>query len=228
MGFVTILVQHSWSMQPNASGKAVETPKEEVKTPGTPPKPIKPSDNVRLTDPYSVLDFINIYNTASSLKERQGLETEIRDILDRLTRLVLQSEIPDPIREGSSKKSRIDKAFLESNSDLSINKTRCCAAQARSSLVAFSYCRTRNLREKALDVLIQALNVNYLSHDLVEIEQLLFLLNELKQALELAVDKARSKRSLLSNASVDEDTDNITIDSRVLVDVHLERLLQVF
>jgi hypothetical protein len=204
MGFVTILVQHSWSMQPNSISK-------KSKSPSRPSKKREKSTDVRLTDIKSVAQLIERFNRSDS--SLTHLDIEIRDVLDRLARLCLQSSIPDT--------ARIDpiRVFLKAvknpvSSDLiAQDKNRFYAAQGRISLVAYANCKTRHLSDKALDILIEALDTNLLSFDGSESQSLFELIVNLIQALQISFDKARS-----------EEPEKM----RVTVNQHMERLLKVF
>ena len=237
MGFVTILVQHSWSMVPNGSENSTKSnlvspasrnsQKRSDSKSNSVNKSIK-SNQVRLTDLSSIRSFMEAYNRASTVYQRQIMECEIRDILDRLSRLTLQSSITDTGRIDTIRSSlKPVRSHSQTSSESGSDKTRFYAAQARLSLVVFSSCRTRHLRERALDILLESLDTNALSYDPQESKLLFQLLDELRMALELVVDRARSKRSLIMSETESGDVRGTDVDMRVSVDGHMERLLKV-
>ena len=204
MGFVTVLVQHSWSMQPSKSCR--KPAKTSIGS-----RPNKKNQPVRLTDIKSVIRFTDQFNRSDSAN-RRFLESEARDILDRLARLSLQSSILDPVRIDPIRQSLKAVRKPVTPDSVGQDKTRFYAAQARISLVAFGTSQALHLRDKALDILIEALDTNLLSYDASESKCLFDLIIHLKKAVQIAVDNTR--------------TENPT-EMRVNADSHMERLLKV-
>ena len=206
MGFVTILVQHSWSMRPG-------TMKKESTTSSNPHKDQSKNRSVRLTDFKSVAKLIERFNQSDPSITQKPIEVEVRDVLDRIARLSLQSSILDTARVDPIRVSLKAVKKPDSSDIVGQDKTRSYAAQARISLVAYDACKTLHLRDKALDILLEALDTNILSFDRSESNALFQLIIQLTKALQFAIDKARS-----------EDPAQM----RVAVDNHLERLLKVY
>lgn len=204
MGFVTILVQHSWSLQPNSKSKPAQTSHR--------PKDRQKNINVRLTEGKTVSKLIEKFNRSDSAVAHQSMEVEIRDVLDRLAKLSLQSCIVDTARIDPIRVSLNAVKKLVSSDLIGQDKTRLYAAQARISLVAYAHCINRHLSDKALNILLEALDTNRLSFDGSESSCLFQLIIQLTRALQVSIDKARS-----------EDTSEM----RVAVDGHMERLLKV-
>lgn len=206
MGFVTILVQHSWALQPNRivnKSRSSYHPAADKK---------KPNNDIRLTDIKSVAKLIERFNRSDSTMAQQLLEVEIRDVLDRLARLSLQSSIPDIARIDPIRGSLKAMKKMEVSDLVWRDKTMFYSAQARISLVAYSTCKIRHLGNKALDILLEALDTNLLSFDVSESNRLFQLIIQQTKALQTLIDKARS-----------EDFSEM----RVAVDNQLERLLKV-
>lgn len=172
---------------------------------------------MRLTDYRAVRKFIDSYNKSASPSKESG----IRDVLDRLTKMTLQSNIPDTNRvdQFRSNKESQKKSSPSSlkQTDLNIDKTRMYAAQARTSLMTFAYCHTRHLQEKAIDILIEALETNTLSHSTSETEILFQILDEARLALEATINSVRNQR--MYDAASDTD-------GRLFVDLEMERILK--
>jgi hypothetical protein len=212
-------------MQPNSDGLPQPDPNtDETHQSPSSRRRSRSSNNIRLTESESLKKLVNVYNSTTKPETRRKYEHEIRDLLQRLQGLILQSSIVDENRVDSFRSSENAAAARKSTNSSFSEKTRRYSSQARSSLVAFSFCRAKALREKGLDVLNEALNINYLGSDSFELDNLLILLKELQSAVETLVDKIKSKRSLLSNESIASSSN---IDMRIPVDTHLERLLLV-
>jgi hypothetical protein len=193
-------------MQPNSHSK------KPSKSPSRPSKGRKKSADVRLTDIKSVARLIEKFNRSDSTIAQQIIDVEIRDVLDRLARLSLQSSIPDTARIDPIRVSLKAVKKPLSSDFIAQDKTRFYAAQGRISLVAYANCKTRHLSDKALDILIEALDTNLLSFDGSESQCLFELIVQLTCALQVSIDKARS-----------EDPEKM----RVTVNQHMERLLKV-
>jgi hypothetical protein len=230
MGFVTVLVKHNWSLQPSQTNRQLTVSSATATAHQQQSSSSKMTNSkklTRLTDKASIQMFIKRYNVAASDNERQHLESEIRELLDRLSRLVLLSCLSDPVRQDSIRqslksvfnikaKTKIAGKKFDARQEPSVEKTKVVASQARLSLICYSYCRTKHIKDKAMDILLEALNTNVLAYDSKETELLFDLVDELRLALEHTVDKIKQK-----------DTDRKDSDPRIPIDIHIEKLLQV-
>jgi hypothetical protein len=176
------------------------------------------SEPMRLTDYHAVRKFMDSYNKSASPAKESG----IRDVLDRLTKMTLQSNIPDPNRVDQFRSNQVSQTKSSPSSlkqtDLSIDKTRMYAAQARTSLMTFAHCQTRHLREKAMDILIEALETNTLSYAASETENLFQILDVARLALESIVNSAGNQPA--------DDASSSESDGRLFVDLEMERVFK--
>ena len=217
MGFVTVLVQHSWSMQPSGMEESSPQSSRSGSKKSTKRVNKKVPQPTRLSDPDSIQAFVHSYNSAHSLSSRQSKESEARDILERLSKLILQSCIPD-----SNRLDLIRSKMIKSNDPSKTkDKTRFFSSQSRSSLVVFASIKTRHLKEKAIETLLEALDTNCLSYDANECLHLFQLAKYLKKSLESLIDKAKSKRSLISRIDAEP-----TLDERVPIDSFMQKILR--
>ena len=234
MGYVTILVQHSWSMQPNGAESSSIGPSTDPKNSSPTQLQRSSPQTVRLTDPSSIQSFINGYNHLKDKGPICKMEKDMRDVLDRLGRLTLQSTIPDlnrldSIRLSMTSKSsssampknrQIDAQRTAEKSSGNVEKARLYASQGRISLVLFSRSKSGHFRNQSLAILLEALDTNALSSSKEETGLLIQLLRESRKTLERMVDGARNRRSLATDSNED-------VDIRVVVDHHMESLLKV-
>ncbi|KAJ3414575.1 hypothetical protein HDV05_006314 [Chytridiales sp. JEL 0842] len=261
MGFVTVLIQHSWAMQPAG---AADIPDGQKATHGS---DAKLSDNVRISVPSSVASFVKVFNMANSDALRRKCDNMALDILARLEHMVLTSCVTDnlrkdpmrgslksqeemvvsvkPTKQQKPKKSDSETPTRDSGTSKSTEKDtvsrvkkRRYASQARRSVVALAKARSRYIRAKAMDLVLEALDTNELDVDEVEITNLLLLVTELVEFVESTIEgrKRRIRQAKLVGEEVGEDGEAKDVSykegtrkadgSIVLnVDEHLERLI---
>ncbi|KAJ3102940.1 hypothetical protein HDU97_000179 [Phlyctochytrium planicorne] len=202
-------------MQPASS-----LPPEDIQGQKKSNKKLKISD-VRISVPSSVQAFAKFYNS-TLIQEHDPYDRIAQDILKRLEHMVFSSLIKDPLRNGSTCASASScHNDLDNSGKLSTSKkTKRYCAQARRSLLALSRIRSREVRDKCLDLLLEALDVNSLESDDAEVANLLLFVNEITDVLEIAIIQRRRRKR--QGKHVNEKADHF-----VLIDDYIEKLLMI-
>lgn len=253
MGFVTIHVQHGWKIESSKSSKnGLPTPYKvptvspdsrslpnsntesgTLSAPGLQKPPL--SSLIRLTLPASVAQLVKYFNCTQETDQLRELEEAVRDVLSRLELLVLASCIPDPSRFDhirsrlGSSTTKFDKNSNEKiNSNSTSETTIKSSTEGRISVLMLTRCRSHLLRERALALLVEALNTNQLSTTPHETMHLQMLWVELVQLFRHVLDTYR-RRSFQMLYSEDNATSAIPSDNsnRTLIDNRLQNLLTV-
>ncbi|KAJ3192036.1 hypothetical protein HK101_007141 [Irineochytrium annulatum] len=120
MGFLTVLVQHAWAMQPSAGGALAgpddtrQSQEDSTTTKSRREKPAFPSpSDVRVSVPSTVASFVKCFNdnvgptSQNSPHAKERLESTALDVLARLENLVLSSAVPDPFRKRREKATSV-------------------------------------------------------------------------------------------------------------------------
>jgi hypothetical protein len=164
MGFVTVLVQHAWAMQPAGAIDPAKIPDKPVETDFK----FETKDDVRISVPSSVTAFAKGYNATTTAEERRKNEIKAFDLLQRLEHMALACRISDPFRFNKQKAAnaksndRVKDELRNTQKEnakanpIVASKTRRYAAQARRSLLALSRVRSKEIRRKSLHILIDA------------------------------------------------------------------------
>ncbi|TPX62494.1 hypothetical protein SpCBS45565_g07001 [Spizellomyces sp. 'palustris'] len=204
MGYVTVLVQHSWALQPSIS--RASTPQQQLNT-GSEKVPagsgnIDASSTVRLSIPDTVAAFVREYNASSTPSNQQRRRRQALDIFDKLEHLVLAGPVVDPaLRTPTSTKAPAARfpgreslnihphsRLLRQRVDANVGSTaehvhsspgRWSALHARRSVLAFTECNLPSIHDRAFEVLFEALDVNQLRTDNAEVESLLKLVSDM-------------------------------------------------
>jgi hypothetical protein len=267
MGHVTILVQHAWKIQNSSKQKngnptgydidrvarGMARPVTAHKKDDLPDKPL--AAYIRVTEPGSVAQLVNYYNSCEDGKEKSGCETTCQDILYRLEHMILQSSVPDSQRQKAVKFSlprrklvanrglfipkldRRAKKYTEIGTHQSHENTSKYAAEARISVLMLARCQSKSIKELAMLLLCEALDTNQLCTSEHEIIHLQMLWVELVQMLRNIVDMRRQEQSqsgtevkLHSIENLEQNLDIMldqSFDSRIGVDNYFETLLTV-
>ncbi|KAI8618912.1 hypothetical protein BC830DRAFT_1106610 [Chytriomyces sp. MP71] len=224
MTHLTVLVQHSWAMQPAGAGPAPPPKAAAPETSSSRPK--KPKiPRVRISIPSTVANFVYLFNLETHTSEMRAiLDAQALDILTRLEDLALASCIRDPRRRDPLREQAVAqkaKAFgskhapkSKSMEDISaprnnsltasiLTATRRYAAQARRSLLALATCRSRAVRSRSIGLLLEALDTNELGSDDGEVAALLLLVKELGDVLECSVTARRARLQAKQQQTID-------------------------
>ncbi|KAJ3220339.1 karyopherin beta [Dinochytrium kinnereticum] len=217
MGFVTVLVQHAWAMQPAGSEEQEYSAEQKPSQNGV------TMSNIRVSVPSSIHSFVKAYNSGSR-KNHERFETMAADIMARLENMVFSSIISDPSRKDNVRLSiaianrNKEKQDEEKNVDKSpSSKTKRYCAQARRSLLALSRIKSQEIRDRCLELLLEALDTNELASDDAEVANLLLFVNEIADVLEMAIIQRRRRKR--QGKGLNEKTHYVTIDD------YIERLL---
>ena len=121
-------------------------------------------------------------------------------------------------------------------------KTIQFVAEARSSVLMLARCRTRHIRDRCMDLLLEALDTNITSSNQEEIRSLQYLWTELVHVFRGVIDDRRSRRANAGSLSITTNQAqlihpssmtsynvsqlvDLALDTKITVDAHLERLL---
>ncbi|KAI8907191.1 hypothetical protein EDD86DRAFT_255376 [Gorgonomyces haynaldii] len=190
---------------------------------------------VRITVPSTIAQLVKFYNQCDTPVLRRECETACRDVLDRLEHLVLISTIPDPLRRDfiRSRKGRQQQE----------QKSHKLAGLGRISVLMLARCRSKHIRDRSMELLVEALDTNELSVSEEEANHLQMLWVELVQMLRHIIDAKRSSQGTVQLQpgptrrmsqvpktfyTMEENIDqmvNLALDRRVPIEAHLESIL---
>ncbi|KNC98630.1 uncharacterized protein SPPG_06312 [Spizellomyces punctatus DAOM BR117] len=208
MGYVTVLVQHSWALQPSTS--RASTPQQHLNT-GSEQVPaglgnIHASSTVRLSIPETVAAFVRECNASSTPSDQQRRRRQALDIFDKLKHLVLAGSVVDPVLKAPTStktpaarfpgseslklhphlrllRQRVDANLGSTEEHVHSSPGRSSALHARRSVLAFTECSLPSIHDRAFEVLFEALDVNQLRTDDTEVESLLKLISDMIQRM---------------------------------------------
>ncbi|KAI8914837.1 hypothetical protein DFJ77DRAFT_463579 [Powellomyces hirtus] len=202
MGFVTVLVQHAWALQPTTSSRGA-TPRQATEQGGTSRR--RSAGGVSLI-PETVTAFLRDYRAAVTHSASRRFEKQAVDLLDRLHHVVMGPALANAKRDNVSRAAtpssasmykpakgvpRLASGRLRRAHQCRYDErctpayaTRKHALRARQSLVAFTQCPHAPLRDMALEYLYEAVDCgNELRHDELELENLLALVGDMADAI---------------------------------------------
>ena len=251
MGFVTIHVQHGWQIQSSKSSKnglptpyTVHSPTENATSPqsqkdggfsslaASPLQKPPLSSLIRLTLPASVAQLVKYFNCTQETNQLRELEEAVRDVLSRLELLVLASCIPDPSRFDHIRSrlySSAPKSDKKSSEKSTPDTTIRSSSEGRISVLMLTRCRSHLLRQRALALLVEALDTNQLSTSSHETMHLQMLWVEMVQLFRHVLDTYRKRTfQMLDSEDAAAPIPPPDNSARTLIDSRLQTLLTVY